>query len=135
MGVEIAFEEIQGLDGVVTIRADGQPELELTDDPHHQLRHLARAFAELAGGAPVVQIPYWSMPGGYQLTADGDAVVVSGDYIDAPARLPRDELGRAVIAATQRWLARAAAIDDDAHRGLVQMVTEALAAARTSLSA
>jgi hypothetical protein len=135
MTVAIEFVERKGLDGVVTIHAEGQPEVELTDEPHHQIRHLAAAIAELVSGrSSKVAIPYWSQPGGFELEADGDDIVVSGDYIEA-ARFPRQAFARAAIAAAERWLARAAEVGDDAHLGLVPLVTEALTAALAALAA
>lgn len=133
MAVAIEFDEQNGLDGVVTIRDEGQPEVELTDEPHHQVGHLAAAIAELVSGrSSKVAIPYWSQPGGFELAADGDDVVVSGDYIET-ARFSREAFGRAAITAAERWLSRAAEVGDDAHLGLVPLVTEALDAARAAL--
>jgi hypothetical protein len=125
--VDIQFQPKRGLEGILSIRANGQPDIQINDELWHQLMHLSRAAGELAGGHRAA-VPYSGMPGGYELAPEGDEVVVSGDYI-ATARYPLEDFRRAVFAATERWLAYAAQVGDPDHAGVAPEVAAALAEA------
>ncbi len=131
MDIEISIAETHGLDGVVTLAAEGQPDVVITDEPWHQLMHLCSAVAEFEHGMSA-GIPYSSMPGGYQLSVDGDEVVLTGDYVPT-VRYPRAELATAIIAATDVWLAHAAALPSVERDGVRESVAEAADAARAAV--
>lgn len=134
MAVDIQLQPRRGLDGLLLIKADGQPDVTIDDEIWHQLSHLLRALAELrTGELPYAAIPYFSQPGAYELTPEGEQLVLSGDYVPT-ARYARDDLSRAVVTVTTRWLAYASAADAE-HQSVAPDVAAALDAARAVLPA
>jgi hypothetical protein len=128
VAVDIQFQPKRGLDGLLTIRATCTADITIDDELWHQVMHLARAAGELANGHPAA-IPYSAMPGAYELTPEGDDVVVSGDYIQT-TRLPRQELVAAAFAVADRWVSHARASGDPEQETLASDVETAVAEAR-----
>jgi hypothetical protein len=133
VAVEIQFQPRRGLDGLLLIKSDGQPDVTINDEIWHQLSHLLRALAEVhTGESPYAAIPYFSQPGAYEITPEGEHLVLSGDYVPT-ARYARDALSRAVVTVATRWLAHASTADAD-HRSVAPDVAAALDAARAVLT-
>jgi len=132
--VDIQFQPRRGLDGLLVIKADGQLDVTISDELWHQLSHLLRAMVDLLTRTlPYASIPYFSQPGAYDITPEGEQLVLSGEYIPT-ARYPRDDLARTVAAVATRWLAYASTADAE-HRGVAPEVAAALDAARAVLPA
>jgi hypothetical protein len=87
----------------------------------------------LTGELPYASIPYFSQPGAYDITPEGEQLVLSGEYIPT-ARYPRDDLARAVVAIATRWLVQASTADAD-HQAVAPEVAAALDAARAVVPA
>src|SRR5688572_19878730 len=64
MSIEFEIAETRGLDGTLTIRADGAPDVVIADEPWHHLMHLCAVMQELSQGRSV-GVPYSSMPRDY----------------------------------------------------------------------
>lgn len=133
MPVDIQFQPQRGLDGILTIRAAGVPDVKINDELWWHLMDLARAAGELAEGRAAA-VSYSGMPGAYELTPDGEDVVVSGDYF-AAVRYPRGEFVSAVLDASERWLNYARASGDPEHLAVAPDVANAIAETRAMLSA
>ncbi len=130
MKIEINFAETNGLDGSLTIRAGGTPDVVIADEPWHHLMHLCAALPELAQGH-TVGVPYSSMPGGYELSRQGREVAVSGDYLPTAAYdfVP---FASALLDAANRWLA--VEVADAARDGVAPAVREAVEAGRAAMA-
>jgi hypothetical protein len=134
VAVDIQFQPKRGLDGVLTIRAEGQPDVTIDDELWHQLMQLPRALADVVTGATrYASVPYSSQPGAFEITPEGADLVLTGEYI-ATARYPREDFVRAVLAAADRWLAHAAKVGDPDHAAVAPDVESAIGEARTALS-
>jgi hypothetical protein len=131
MNIEITFAETHGLDGTLTIRADGTPEVVIADEPWHHLMHLCAALQDLSQGR-TVGIPYSSMPGGYEVSRQGQKVAVNGDYLPA-ATFDFVPFASALLDAADQWLSIEVA--DAAREGVAPAVREALEAGRSTMAA
>jgi hypothetical protein len=131
MPVYVNFQPSAGLAGVVTIVGDSGASFVVDDELWFQFTHLPRAAADLAGGQSAA-VPFWTQAGAYELSIDGDGVVVRGDD-GATARFPRAELVAAALDAAERWITHARASGVREQEPLVPDVAAAVAEARASM--
>jgi hypothetical protein len=118
--------------GFIAIESAGQPTVNIEDEIVHEMTHLCRACVELVDGHSAA-VPYWDMPGAFELTVDDDHVILTGDHVPR-ARYPIIEFAEAVLSCVERVIVFLRRLGDADFETIVELLRDAAAELKPKLA-